>query len=124
MRALTRRATGRSATLIEHGRLCFDPRSRVATIDAQALDLSARETALLEIFLSRVGRVISKDQVIDLLCQWGDEVTPNAVEVYVHRLRKKIEPAQAHLRTVRGLGYTLTKPEAGDSTIVTQSLDA
>ena len=78
----------------------------------QPLDLSAREIALLEIFLSRIGRVVNKEQIIDLLCQWGEEVSANAVEVYVHRLRKKLEPASVKLATLRGLGYCLEKPVA------------
>jgi two-component system sensor histidine kinase TctE len=62
-------------------------------IDEQPLELSARETSLLEIFLSRSGRMISKHQLVDLLCEWGEEVTTNAIEVYIHRLRKKSNPA-------------------------------
>ena len=65
---------------------------------------------MLEIFLARTGRVVNKEQIIDLLCQWGEEVSANAVEVYVHRLRKKLEPANIRLTTLRGLGYCLEKP--------------
>ena len=112
VRALTRRARGNSATLIIHGELTYDPRQRAASAGGQALELSAREIALLEIFLTRPGRVVSKEQIIDLLCQWGEEVSANAVEVYVHRLRKKLEPASVKLATLRGLGYCLKKPVA------------
>ncbi|MCY7389565.1 MAG: response regulator transcription factor [Burkholderiales bacterium] len=110
VRALTRRTRGNSATMITHGDLSFDPKQRIASLNGQALDLSAREIALLEIFLARTGRVVNKEQIIDLLCQWGDEVSANAVEVYVHRLRKKLEPANVKLSTLRGLGYCLEKP--------------
>ena len=110
VRALTRRARGNSATLITHGELTFDSKQRTASVRDQPLDLSAREIALLEIFLVRTGRVVNKEQIIDLLCQWGEEVSANAVEVYVHRLRKKLESANVKLATLRGLGYCLEKP--------------
>ena len=112
VRALTRRARGNALTVITHGGLTFDPKQRTASVHDQPLDLSAREIALLEIFLSRIGRVVNKEQIIDLLCQWGEEVSANAVEVYVHRLRKKLEPASVKLATLRGLGYCLEKPVA------------
>lgn len=114
VRALTRRARGNAASVIIHGDLAFDPAQRAATVRQQPLDLSAREVALLEIFLARTGRVVSKEQIIDLLCQWGEEVSANAVEVYVHRLRKKLEPANIKLATLRGLGYCLEKAEHRD----------
>ena len=110
VRALTRRARGNAVSVITHGALTFDPKQRTASVHDLPLDLSAREIALLEIFLSRTGRVVNKEQIIDLLCQWGEEVSANAVEVYVHRLRKKLEPANVKLVTLRGLGYCLEKP--------------
>ncbi len=110
VRALTRRARGNALPVISHGALMFDPRQRIASVHDKPLDLSAREIALLEIFLARAGRVVNKEQIIDLLCQWGEEVSANAVEVYVHRLRKKLEPANVKLTTLRGLGYCLEKP--------------
>ncbi len=110
VRALTRRARGNALPVVTHGALRFDPRQRIAVVHDKTLDLSAREIALLEIFLARAGRVVNKEQIIDLLCQWGEEVSANAVEVYVHRLRKKLEPADVKLVTLRGLGYCLEKP--------------
>lgn len=107
VRALTRRSAGNSTTVLQHKRLNFDLNGRTAQIDGQPLELSARETSLLEIFLSRAGRMISKNQLVDLLCQWGEEVTTNAIEVYIYRLRKKLEPSGARIVTVRGLGYCL-----------------
>jgi two-component system OmpR family response regulator/two-component system response regulator TctD len=71
------------------------------------VDFSAREISLLEVFLLRVGRLVSKDQLVDHLCGWGDEVSSNAIEVYVHRLRKKLEDSGLRIATVRGLGYCL-----------------
>ncbi len=73
------------------------------------LDLSARELGLLEVLLLRTGRLVSKEQLVDHLCEWGEEVSNNAIEVYVHRLRKKIEVGGVRIATVRGLGYCLEK---------------
>ncbi|MGB3288903.1 MAG: response regulator transcription factor [Burkholderiaceae bacterium] len=115
VRALTRRSAGVSTTQLRYKRLSFDMNGRTASIDGQPLELSARETSLLEIFLSRCGRMISKNQFVDLLCEWGEEVTPNAIEVYIHRLRKKIEPSGAKIVTVRGLGYCLEPENRNDS---------
>ena len=58
----------------------------------------------------RAGRVVSKEQLADQLYGWGEEVGANAIEVYVHRLRKKLEPAGVNVRTIRGLGYLLERP--------------
>ena len=110
VRALTRRGGG-GATLLKHGRLVFDQTGRVAMVDEQTLDLSAREVSLLEILLTRSGRMVSKTQLVDHLCEWGEEVSTNAIEVYVHRLRKKLEPSGVKIVTVRGLGYCLERDQ-------------
>lgn len=115
VRALIRRNGGARSSVLHHGRLVFDLTGRLATIDGNPIELSARETSLLEIFLSRSGRMISKNQLVDLLCEWGEEVTTNAIEVYIHRLRKKIEHADVHIMTVRGLGYCLEPEKRGQS---------
>ncbi|SAH99003.1 two-component system response regulator [Bordetella trematum] len=109
VRALTRRGAGGGATVIRHGRLVFDQTGRVASVDDHTLDLSAREVSLLEILLARSGRMVSKTQLVDHLCEWGEEVSTNAIEVYVHRLRKKLEPSGVKIITVRGLGYCLER---------------
>ena len=110
VRALTRRGAGGGPTIVRHGQLAFDLVGRVATLNEQAVELSARELGLLEILLQRVGRLVSKEQLVDHLCEWGDEVSNNAIEVYVHRLRKKLAPGGVQIATVRGLGYCLEKP--------------
>jgi DNA-binding response OmpR family regulator len=97
-------------TLIELGPLTYDQVDRVARVNGQVVELSAREMALLEILLLRVGRLVSKEQLVDHLCGWGEEVSTNAIEVYVHRLRKKLESGGVRITTVRGLGYCLEKP--------------
>lgn len=113
VRALTRRALGSSQNLLRHGDLCLDPVGRVASIKEVALELSGRELGLLETLLQRAGRLVSKEQLVDHLCEWGDEVSNNAIEVYVHRLRKKLEPSGVRIATVRGLGYCLEHPAEG-----------
>ncbi len=111
VRALTRRGTGQPRC-IEIGQLSYDQADRVVKIGGQLVELSAREIGLLEIFLLRVGRLVSKDQLVDHLCGWGEEVSSNAIEVYVHRLRKKLEDSGVRIVTVRGLGYCLENPDA------------
>ncbi|CAM5352313.1 response regulator transcription factor [Thauera mechernichensis] len=111
VRALTRRGTGQPRC-IEIGQLSYDQADRVVKVGGQMIDLSAREIGLLEVFLLRVGRLVSKDQLVDHLCGWGEEVSSNAIEVYVHRLRKKLEDSGVRIVTVRGLGYCLENPDA------------
>jgi DNA-binding response OmpR family regulator len=88
---LTRRGMGGASSTIKHGPLVYDQAGRVATIDGKMVELSARELGLLEVLLQRAGRLVSKDQLVERLCEWGEEVSNNAIEVYIHRLRKKIE---------------------------------
>ncbi len=109
VRALVRRGMGSTSSQIKHGPLLYDQHGRVATIDGAMVELSARELGLLEVLLQRAGRLVSKDQLVERLCEWGDEVSNNAIEVYIHRLRKKIEKGPIRIATVRGLGYCLEK---------------
>jgi two-component system, OmpR family, response regulator len=109
VRALTRRGLGAASNVIRHGPLSFDATGRVAYINEQMVDLSAREIGLLEVLLQRAGRLVSKDQLVERLCEWGDEVSNNTIEVYIHRLRKKIEQGSVRIATVRGLGYCLER---------------
>ena len=112
VRALTRRGMSGGPPVLRHGALTYDQVGRVARLNGEPLELSAREVGLLEIFLQRSGRMLSKDQLVSHLCEWGEEVSPNAIEVYVHRLRRKLEPGGVRIVTVRGLGYSLEKPGA------------
>jgi two-component system OmpR family response regulator len=104
VRALTRRGAGGGPTVVKHGSLAFDQVGRIASINDQVIELG-----VLEVLLQRIGRLVSKEQLVNHLCEWGEEVSNNAIEVYVHRLRKKIEPSGARIMTVRGLGYSLEK---------------
>lgn len=112
IRALVRRKHGLLDTLIEFGPLRYDSAGKRAMVNDQALDLSAREISVLEVLLLRAGRVVSKEHLVDHLYGWGDEVGDNAIEVGIHRLRKKLEPVGITIRTIRGLGYLLDKPSA------------
>ncbi len=114
VRALTRRGTGQPRC-IEVGRLSYDQADRVVKINGEMVEFSAREVGLLEVFILRVGRLVSKDQLVDHLCGWGEEVSSNAIEVYVHRLRKKLEDSGVRIVTVRGLGYCLESPDAAQT---------
>ncbi len=109
VRALTRRGQGGGTTLLQHGPLTYDQVGRVARLHGEVLELSARELNLLEVLLQCSSRLVSKEQLVSHLCEWGEEVSPNAIEVYVHRLRKKLEPGGVRIATVRGLGYRLEK---------------
>jgi two-component system OmpR family response regulator len=109
VRALVRRGLGTASHVLKHGPLTFDATGRVCYINDQMIELSAREISLLEVLLQRAGRLVSKDQLVERLCEWGEEVSNNAIEVYIHRLRKKIEQGPIRIATVRGLGYCLEK---------------
>ena len=109
VRALIRRGQSGGSSLLTHGPLALDTSGRRATLDNVPLELSARELGVLEVLMLRNGRVVSKEQLAEQLYGWEDEVGRNAIEVYVHRLRKKLEPAGVAIRTIRGLGYMLEK---------------
>ena len=111
VRALLRRSTN-STPFLDHGPLRFDTVGRRVYCDKRPLDLSPRELALLEILLMRAGRVVSKAQMVNHLYGFGDDVADNAIEVNVYRLRKKLEPLGCEIRTVRGMGYLMDRPDA------------
>ena len=108
-RALIRRGQSGGGSLLTHGPLTLDTSGRRATLRGVPLELSAREFGVLEVLMLRSGRVVNKDQLAEQLYGWDEEVGANAIEVYVHRLRKKVESAGVALRTIRGLGYLLEK---------------
>jgi len=111
VRALLRRST-QSTPHLEHGLLRFDTVGRRVFHDKRPIDLSPRELALLELLLMRAGRVVSKEQMVNHLYGWDDEVGDNAIEVNVYRLRKKLEPLGCEIRTVRGMGYLIDSSDA------------
>ena len=107
VRALLRRTQGSGQPLLTHGRLTFDPASRSAHVDGAVLPLSVQELALLEVLIRRFGNIVSKDQLVEQLYNYDADGSYNAIEVYVHRLRKKIAGSELTIRTAYGRGYLL-----------------
>lgn len=107
VRALIRRSQARGGPRVEHGPLVLDTAARRAFLAGEPLELAAREWAVLEVLLANVERIVSKERIIQAVAGWGEELSPNAIEVYVSRLRAKLEPAGVRIRTVRGFGYML-----------------
>ena len=110
IRALLRRAAGRAEPVYEHRGVAIDPATREVTVGGLPVVLSAREWAVLEALLARPGMVLSRAQLEDKLYGWKDEISSNAVEVYVHGLRKKLGAGLIH--NVRGVGYMVPKATA------------
>ena len=110
VRALIRRGQGDADPQIILGELRLDTIGKRAWVGEKALELNAREWAGLAFLVNRVNRIVSKEQLTQALYSWDDEITPNAIEKFVSRLRIKLEPAGIVIRTVRGLGYYLEKP--------------
>lgn len=105
VRALIRRAHAQSSPEIIHGRLRIDVVGRRLYCDDLPVDLTSREFATAELLLMRVNRVVTKQQLVDHLYGWEEGLSSNAVEVLIHRLRKKLEPSGLQIRTIRGMGY-------------------
>ena len=111
VRALLRRPLEFLGKPLTTGNIEFDPIARTAYIDKKPHMLSSRDVALLELLMRRAGRVVSKKLVEDHLFGLSDEVRSNAIEVYVHRLRRQLAEigARVEIHTVRGVGYLLTE---------------
>jgi len=107
VRALLRRGRNAIAPVVTYGALSFDTVGRTASMDGRTLPLSSHETGVLEVLLHRFGRVVSKEQLVEQLYSYDKGVSHNAIEVYVHRLRKKIAGAGVTVRTRYGQGYAL-----------------
>jgi two-component system, OmpR family, response regulator len=107
LRALIRRQPKFAPVREMVGDLVFDREQRQLFQDGRAIDLPRRELALFEVLLAQKGRLIEKDRIADALYGTGAEVEPNAVELLISRLRRKLEPTSVHIRTARGLGYML-----------------
>jgi len=111
VRALIRRGQSGSSAVTSIGGLTFDMTNRVAIYNQVSLNLSARELAVLEVLMLKAGKVASKEQMLDKLCNFDADISDNALEVYLHRLRKKLEHTDINIRTIRGLGYLLEKKQ-------------
>jgi two-component system OmpR family response regulator len=107
IRALLRRSAGRAEPVFSHRGVTLNPAAREAAIDGAPVSLSAREWAVLEPMIARPGVVFSRAQLEEKLYGWKDDISSNAVEVYVHGLRKKL--GSDFIQTVRGLGYVIPR---------------
>ncbi len=110
IRALQRRGSTERPTVLEVGDLTLDPAGRRFSVAAEEVSLTPTEFCLMELFMRRPGDVISKTSILESCWDWAYEGDPNIIEVYVRRLRTKIDEAfgRKHLHTVRGAGYRLT----------------
>ena len=108
IRAVLRRGTGKAENTRSFADIIFDPLQAAICVNGETRDLRNRELRLFEILISAPGRIFSKSQLYDGLFSVGDAVSDNAIEVYVGRVRKKLDGSRARIETVRGLGYRLT----------------
>jgi two-component system OmpR family response regulator len=109
VRALIRRGQCGVNPVYSCGTMTFDSVGRRVAINGETLELTTRELSVLEALMSRIGWVVSKEQLLERLYSYAEEASGNAIEVYIHRLRKKIESAGVTIRTIRGLGYIMEK---------------
>lgn len=112
VRAVIRRAHASASSELVHGPLRLDMAGRRLYSADKPVDLSARELAVIELLLLKEGRVVTKQQITEHLYGWEEGSTSNAVEVFIYRLRRKLEPSGVDIRTVRGMGYLIDKPHA------------
>ena len=110
IRVLLRRVGGDSTNLLSCANLTLDRKSRTVRVDGVPLELTRREVTLLEIIVSRPGRIFGKDELIEKLFTQDDNANANTVEQYIARLRKKLSGAHFEIRTLRGLGYQVVLP--------------
>jgi two-component system OmpR family response regulator len=110
IRALLRRAQGDASPVVTIGSLSIDAARAVVMVGDRTLDLRRREWTVLERLVARVGKVVAKDRLAGEIFGFDEPVGPNAVEVYVARLRRKLGPDGPEIRTIRGLGYMLVAP--------------
>ncbi|WP_085314661.1 response regulator [Derxia lacustris] len=112
IRAVLRRAVANTAGPVQVGRLRLMSERKTVECDGAALELSPREYGLLEVLMMRAGTVVSKAQIEEHLCNWDDALAESAIELYVHRVRRKLDRAGAEIRTARGFGYMLVPVES------------
>jgi two-component system OmpR family response regulator len=112
VRALVRRSQAVRSPTLRLGTLTIDTTAHRAQIGGEDLDLTPREWGVLEYLLTRAGQVVSKEQMLQALCSWDDSLTHNAIEVYISRVRGKLQKAGIKIRTVRGFGYMVEDPDA------------
>jgi two-component system OmpR family response regulator/two-component system response regulator QseB len=111
LRALVRRSKGEATPVLQNGALRLDPAARQVTFRGDRVELQAREFAMLHELMLSAGRVLSREQLVERLYAWGEEIESNAIEVHVHHLRRKLAPEV--IRTVRGVGYLMPRQPNG-----------
>lgn len=111
VRALARRFQAISGQRVVHGPLTVDLAARRAFVHGELLEMTEREWSVLEVLVRRIDKTVSKEAIGEAIAGSDEELTPRAIEVYVSRLRAKLEPAGIRIRTVRGLGYVLPEYE-------------
>lgn len=111
VRSLLRRQAGLKASTISFGELELDLTSRSFAAGGLPLELPARERGLLEILIIRAGKVVTRDAIVQSLTSLEDDLSPNAIEQYISRLRKRLAPLGLTVRTARGIGYFLDRAE-------------
>jgi DNA-binding response OmpR family regulator len=107
IRALLRRASGRAEPALRHGNLALDPAACSVELDGKPIELSAREFTVLHTLLANTGRVMTRGQIEQSIYGWNEEPDSNAIEVYIHHLRRKL--GAELIKTLRGVGYTIPK---------------
>jgi DNA-binding response OmpR family regulator len=107
LRALLRRSQAATSAVLCFGPLEMDTAHRRVTLAGQPMELGPREWTVLEYLLMQAPKPAAKDKLLQALTGWDKEITPNAIEVYVSRLRAKLDPAGVSLRSIRGFGYRL-----------------
>ena len=113
IRALLRRSTQHKNPFLHCGNLRFDSNSREFSIGERALALTPRENLVLEKLITKVGKTVSKQTLADSMAALHEDLSADAIEVYVHRLRKKLDATDALIVTLRGLGYLLKERPHG-----------
>lgn len=111
IRSLLRRQAGLRDSTVSFGDLVLDQTARSFSLAGQPLDLPARERGLLELMIMRAGKVVARESIIQSLTSLEDDLSANAIEQYVSRLRKRLAPAGLTIRTARGIGYFLDRTD-------------
>jgi two-component system OmpR family response regulator len=107
VRAFARRHLGTVVSVVEFGSISFDTIHREIRLAGELLTVSVREMSVLEMLLSRAGKVVTKQQITQALSAMDADFSENAVEVYIYRLRKRLEGRGVAIKTIRGFGYML-----------------
>ena len=114
VRALIRRSQGRAETILQYRNLTLNPTSHSVMVDDTLINVPRREFALLQKLLENSGQVLSREQLMQSIYGWDDDVDSNTLEVHIHNLRKKLNAS--YIRTIRGIGYMAEKNEGSVTT--------